>query len=489
MLEELEERGREEQQEELQLDLDLTFNLACSVDFVVAESAAMEGTKDLASINTLDLPEAGEGSATPSSPAKSTTRTPALKKVGLTPVTEAELISFLFPEGLQHPSSASRLFLFARYGPLVHGQIVGGSYKRHRALTKQELNDLIEQDEREELLALFLDPSVKNSLTPEEAAGVIGETRALPHVKDALFNFTKHEVRAFLKALRLREGLDEGAPLPFGVLSEAIEHEHEHRIEVLRHETPALVAPRARATPLRRGQLFKAIGATPVVDRPRAGRTLKVAGVPLGAGGAAVRQLVELHGACEGVVIPSDGGGKIGTVFKVQMASYEDATKAIAALDGLKWRGSKLKVGRELLAGQELDNFMVAERMLHKTAFEVSTIGVSTNDPALRRNLALLRPKETHQTGDHETGNAPKRYDMRQWDDMCCLRGQGKGSYAERAPHNAVPLGVAFGLMSRTVELNTSQHIPTIIPHTHRRQTFHLMTDAEKGIHAGRPKH
>ena len=187
----------------------------------------------------------------------------------------------------------------------------------------------------------------------------------------------------------------------------------------------------------------------------------------------AVRQLVELHGACEGAVIPSDGGGKIGTVFKVQMASYDDATKAIAALDGLKWRGSKLKVGRELLAGQELDNFMVAERMLHKTAFEVSTIGVSTNDPALRRNLALLRPKETHQTGDHETGNAPKRYDMRQWDDMCCLRGQGKGSYAERAPHNAVPLGVAFGLMSRTVELNTSQHIPTIIPHTHRRQTFH----------------
>ena len=83
----------------------------------------MEGTKDLASINTLDLPEAAEGSATPSSPAKSTTRTPALKKVGLTPVTEAELFSFLFPEGLQHPSSASRLFLFARYGPLVHGQM------------------------------------------------------------------------------------------------------------------------------------------------------------------------------------------------------------------------------------------------------------------------------------------------------------------------------------------------------------------------------
>ncbi len=68
----------------------------------------MEGTKDLASINTLDLPEAAEGSATPSSPAKSTTRTPALKKVGLTPVTEAELFSFLFPEGPERPGVARR---------------------------------------------------------------------------------------------------------------------------------------------------------------------------------------------------------------------------------------------------------------------------------------------------------------------------------------------------------------------------------------------
>ena len=197
--------------------------------------------------------------------------------------------------------------------------------------------------------------------------------------------------------------------------------------------------------------------------------------MPLGAGGAAVRQPSSCTARAR-AVIPSDGGGKIGTVFKVQMASYDDATKAIAALDGLKWRGSKLKVGRAA-RGQELDNFMVAERMLHKTAFEVSTIGVSTNDPrsAATSRCSGRRRRTRRAITRRERAEG---YDMRQWDDMLPARlGKGRTPSARRS---AVPLGVAFGLMSRTVELNTSQHIPTIIPHTHRRQTFHLMTDAEK---------
>jgi hypothetical protein len=75
-------------------------------------------------------------------------------KVTNTPVSEEEIMTFLFPPDQNHPSSASRLFLFARYGPLRNGSIVGGSYKRNRAMTKQELNDLISRDERDELLAL-----------------------------------------------------------------------------------------------------------------------------------------------------------------------------------------------------------------------------------------------------------------------------------------------------------------------------------------------
>ena len=38
----------------------------------------------------------------------------------------------------------------------------------------------------------------------------------------------------------------------------------------------------------------------------------------------------------------------------------------IQALHGLKLYGKKLDVQREYLAGQELDNFLIAEKMLHK---------------------------------------------------------------------------------------------------------------------------
>ena len=43
--------------------------------------------------------------------------------------------------------------------------------------------------------ALFLDPSVQKSLTPAEASNVLAETRNVPHVKNALFNYTTHEAR------------------------------------------------------------------------------------------------------------------------------------------------------------------------------------------------------------------------------------------------------------------------------------------------------
>ena len=145
MLEELEERGWE-QQEELQLDL-TSRDLASSICLLFRADGGHQRPR-------LDQharpPGGGRGLGDPILSRKIHHAHARAQKVGLTPVTEAELFSFLFPRGCS-ARRASRLFLFARYGPLVHGQIVGGSYKRHRALTKQELNDLIEQDEREEL--------------------------------------------------------------------------------------------------------------------------------------------------------------------------------------------------------------------------------------------------------------------------------------------------------------------------------------------------
>ena len=62
---------------------------------------------------------------------------------------------------------------------------------------------------------------------------MVAECRKVPHVKNALFEYTKHEVRAFLCYVRNAHGLEEGADITFGVLSKAIEAEHDYRIEQL----------------------------------------------------------------------------------------------------------------------------------------------------------------------------------------------------------------------------------------------------------------
>lgn len=264
-------------------------------------------------------------------------------------------MTFLFPPELNHPSSASRLFLFARYGPLRNGSIVGGSYKRNRPMTKQELNDLIDTDEREELLALFLDPSVQKALTPAEASLVMAETRSIPHVKNALFNYTTHEVRAFLQYVRNGNGVEAGGDIRFGTLQQAIEEEHDYRIEQLQEAQASLVLKKKRGTPLQRGLLAKGIHMGHKAQRPLARRMLKLSNVDaLRFSQEHLKALIEQYGACEGLVIPSDGGGKLGSVYKAMMATEEDAERAIAALHGLRLYGKRLDVRRELLAGQVL---------------------------------------------------------------------------------------------------------------------------------------
>lgn len=422
---------------------------------------------------------------------------PAGRRVTDLPVSEAEIMTFLFPPDQQHPSSASRLFLFARYGPLVHGRIVGGSYKRHRPLTTQELGDLIAQDEQEELLSLFLDPSVQKALSPAEAAAVITETRSIPHVKNALFNYTRHEVRAFLKYIRSVNDLEEGADIPFGVLVDAIEAEHNHRIEQLQEAQASLVLKKRRDTPLQRGLLVKNIASGQAAVRPKAMRVLKVSNVPLVTDNADLKALIERYGACDGLVIPSDGGGKVGTVYKVMMATEAGADKAIEALHGLKLYGQKLQVEKELLAGQELDNFQVAEKMLHKGAYQMCTIGgESMNDAGVRNNLSLLRPLRANRLrmpngAELPMHDFPMAHDQRQWDDLCCVRGQQTSTYVEGAPHYT---GGSLGLLpysvavSRITQLNSSPYVPTVLATTHRRMSHHYHTGPEQGIHLRRGK-
>lgn len=62
-----------------------------------------------------------------------------------------DLLQFLFPPKLQHPSAAGRLFTFAYHGPLVDGTIRTGPRGNH-ALAEYELAEMCAQFERENIV-------------------------------------------------------------------------------------------------------------------------------------------------------------------------------------------------------------------------------------------------------------------------------------------------------------------------------------------------
>ena len=72
---------------------------------------------------------------------------------------------------------------------------------------------------------------------------------------------------------------------------------------------------------------------------------------------------------------------------------------------------------------------------------------------------------------------------LRQWDALCCIRGQQKSTFVEGAPHytggslGVLPYSVAT---SRITQLNSSPHVPTVLATTHRRISHHLHTEAER---------
>jgi hypothetical protein len=67
-----------------------------------------------------------------------------------------DLLAFLFPVELQHPLAASRLFIFALYGPLdEHGHLRSGKKGGH-ILAEYELETMSMQIEREDILQIYL---------------------------------------------------------------------------------------------------------------------------------------------------------------------------------------------------------------------------------------------------------------------------------------------------------------------------------------------
>lgn len=71
------------------------------------------------------------------------------------PVDLSSLLAFIFPDNLQHPLAAARLFIYCDYGPLIDNQLRSGAGRSH-TLAVWELDSMCLNAEREDIIKIFL---------------------------------------------------------------------------------------------------------------------------------------------------------------------------------------------------------------------------------------------------------------------------------------------------------------------------------------------
>lgn len=118
------------------------------------------------------------------------------------------LLTFMFPDNLQHPLAASRMVIFGMYGPLdEHHQLRAGRKGSH-ILLEHELDTMCAQVEREDLVQVYLHrPRDLGMLTMAEQDALINQADA--HLKKEkgkgmLPKITKQDV---IELFKVRLGL------------------------------------------------------------------------------------------------------------------------------------------------------------------------------------------------------------------------------------------------------------------------------------------
>mmetsp|Transcript_45804 Transcript_45804/g.118372 ORF Transcript_45804/g.118372 Transcript_45804/m.118372 type:complete len:163 (-) Transcript_45804:770-1258(-) len=143
---------------------------------------------------------------------------------------EEELLNFLFPPSKQYSRATARLYLLADYGPLVDGALRGG-YQRSHVLSDQELEEMIRQSEREDILRIYMGDKV---LRPDEQEDVLSKVPL--KLKEKLYpsKETKHLYAA--KVLDMLQGLhkDENGNYKFDDIQKAVQKERLRRLEEAR---------------------------------------------------------------------------------------------------------------------------------------------------------------------------------------------------------------------------------------------------------------
>ena len=123
--------------------------------------------------------------------------------VGVEPL---DLLQFLLPSGFFHSKSTARLYVFAECGPTLVKVRDGwtslrAGYKGMHVVTEQELEDMIHEMIREDILRVCIGNAV---LTPNEQEEVISQ--ADPALK-SIPNYTKEEFEELLAPALNGEGL------------------------------------------------------------------------------------------------------------------------------------------------------------------------------------------------------------------------------------------------------------------------------------------
>lgn len=120
-----------------------------------------------------------------------------------------DLISFIFPNTLQHPLAAARLVIFGLYGPFDENGKLRSGRKGSHILLEYELDAMCTQVEREDLIQVYLQKSRDlGMLTLAEQDAIINQADS--HLKVAkgramLPQITADEVRQIFKVLIFNE--------------------------------------------------------------------------------------------------------------------------------------------------------------------------------------------------------------------------------------------------------------------------------------------
>ncbi|KAE9327381.1 hypothetical protein PR003_g16029 [Phytophthora rubi] len=144
-----------------------------------------------------------------------------------------QLLNFLFPEHLQHPNSAGRLFVFGLYGPLdAHSRLRSGEKGLH-VVTDRELTTMSARMEREDILAVY----GMCSLSQEEEEEVV---RQVDYLLKRFPQYTPRDIEALFAPL----SRDSDGSMSFHDMQRAVLKERLRRVVCMKERLhPALAEP------------------------------------------------------------------------------------------------------------------------------------------------------------------------------------------------------------------------------------------------------